>query len=210
MKYFSTHPLFHNDPNYIFFGLTSFTYRIILEASNIFGKTMALTNNQEDYLEAIYQIILKQNGVRVKDIAKQMEVKNSSVTAALRILEREEYINYEPYGVISLTALGNQVARRLNERHRLFTIFFTNFLGISHEKADRNACAIEHTMDQDVFTLMSQFIKFLHNSKQNGSDWMERFKEFSKQEEVDLDCQVCMDDYVEEVDNLLEMEGKWD
>lgn len=164
---------------------------------------MALSKNQEDYLEAIYQIILQQNGVRVKDIAGKLGVRNSSVTAALRILHRDGYINYTPYGIISLTSEGNQIARRLNERHRLFRQFFTNFLGVSPEQAEKNACAVEHTLDQEVFTQFSQFIKFLLTSKQEGSDWLERFQSFVKVEEVDFACPACMDDYIQEVDDLL-------
>ncbi len=42
------------------------------------------TISQEDYLEAILRIFNEKKGVRVKDIASQLNVRNSSVTTALK------------------------------------------------------------------------------------------------------------------------------
>jgi len=68
--------------------------------------SVILTEALEDYLEAIYDIISNKGGVRVKNISERLKVRNSSVTAALRSLKEAQFINYEPYGVISLTPSG--------------------------------------------------------------------------------------------------------
>ena len=45
-----------------------------------------LTPSQEDYLEAVYRISEEKKAARAKDIADRLNVRASSVTAALRTL----------------------------------------------------------------------------------------------------------------------------
>jgi DtxR family Mn-dependent transcriptional regulator len=55
-----------------------------------------LSASMEDYLEAIYHIVTAKQAARAKDIAKRLDVNNSSVTGALRTLSEKGYINYAP------------------------------------------------------------------------------------------------------------------
>ena len=102
-----------------------------------------LSTSLEDYLEAIYAIILDQSAVRVKDIARRLEVKNSSVTSALKALTAKKLINHEPYGIITLTQEGNKVARRIYEKHKIVEGFLIKVLGVNPEEAGVWACRIE-------------------------------------------------------------------
>ena len=81
-----------------------------------------LSASMEDYLEAIYHIVSAKQAARAKDIAKRLEVNNSSVTGALRILSEKGYINYAPYDVITLTPKGHKhaedVVRRIDAVRR--------------------------------------------------------------------------------------------
>ena len=47
-----------------------------------------LTPSQEDYLEAVYRISEEKKAARAKDIADRLNVRASSVTAALRTSKR--------------------------------------------------------------------------------------------------------------------------
>jgi DtxR family Mn-dependent transcriptional regulator len=156
-----------------------------------------LSETLENYLEAMYTIILDKNGVRVKDIAKQLEVKNSSVVSALRSLSQSGYINYEPYGIISLTPKGNDAARRLREKHRVLRHFFEKILGIDRQRADDCACKMEHIMDGEVFSRFTQFIKYIYTIQKNDPDWLDSFKDFYTKDSPDLECDSCLDDYLE-------------
>lgn len=144
-----------------------------------------LSEAQEDYLESIYEIIREKGGVRAKDIAERLHVKNSSVTVALRGLRDEGLVNYEPYGVISLTGSGEEEARRLSETHQVFRRFFVSVLGIDKTAADETACRLEHTMAPEVMARFLQFMKFVSQDDDKGR--MAGFRQF------------CMDNGVSEL-----------
>jgi DtxR family transcriptional regulator, Mn-dependent transcriptional regulator len=146
-----------------------------------------LTETMENYLEAIYTIIMKKNGVRVKDIAQVTGVKSSSVTIALRSLEKNGFIDYEPYGIISLTRKGNIHARQLTERHRYIKSFFMNILAVDARKAGDVACGMEHVLDQELFHRFVKFLKFTYKSHNDDPAWIEEFKKFMAENEIELE-----------------------
>jgi DtxR family Mn-dependent transcriptional regulator len=161
-----------------------------------------ISETLQNYIEAIYEIILEKNGVRVKDIARRLEVKNSSVVSALRALAKGGYINYEPYGIISLTPKGNAVALQLTEKHRVLRHFFDWVLGLDRNTADANACKIEHTMSEDVFRRFTQFIKYIYVTYKKDPSWLEGFKEFYLSNPIALGCEECIDEYFKDVGGL--------
>ncbi len=162
-----------------------------------------LSDSLEDYLEAIYNIILEKNGVRVKDIAKRLKVKNSSVTVALRSLAENGMINYEPYGVISLTQTGNSLAKRITEKHRILMFFFHKMLGIEKSAAEQCACKIEHSMPPEVFKRFMQFIKFSYISHKKTPGWLNNFREFYSEDTFDMACDDCVEEYMSDVEGFL-------
>ena len=159
--------------------------------------SVLLTEALEDYLEAIYDIILVKGGVRVKDIANRLDVKNSSVTVALRHLRDAGFINYEPYGVISLTESGQSEARRLSETHKVFRTFFVDVLGVDRTAADETACRLEHTMSPEVMARFLEFMKFISSAEQRGSSWKTRFEEFCDKNGVSAGSLASPADYME-------------
>ncbi len=143
-----------------------------------------LTEALEDYLEAVYDIIEEKGGVRVKDIAERLRVKNSSVSVALRNLRDSGFVNYEPYGVISLTEPGFIEARRLSETHQIFRRFFVKILGVDKDAANETACRLEHTMSPGVMARFLQFIKFLSTDIAIEENWEANFARFCKTNNV--------------------------
>jgi len=165
-----------------------------------------LSEAQEDYLEAIYEIIDKKGGVRVKDIANYLKVKNSSVTAALKSLRDTGYINYEPYGVISLTDFGKNEARRLSETHRIFKSFFIRILGINKDAADETACKLEHDMSPEVMARFLQFMKFISTDSRFSDNWKKDFIEFCSRNNVSPGNLAAPQQYMNDQNNQSEAE----
>ena len=165
-------------------------------------KKETLSDTLQDYLEAMYAIILEKSGVRVKDIAKSLKVKNSSVVSALRALTESGYINYEPYGIISLTQKGSDMARLTTEKHRILRHFFQRIIGLPKEQADETACKMEHAMTTEVFTRFVQFIKYIYVTYKHDPGWLEGFKEFYQKEPLDVLEEDGIDEFFNDVGGL--------
>lgn len=76
----------------------------------------ALSPNMENYLETIWMLVREHTVARSKDIASRLNVKRASVTGALRALKDRGLVNYEPYGFVTLTREGSEIARRVRDR----------------------------------------------------------------------------------------------
>ena len=82
----------------------------------------------EDYLEAIFDLGKEKRAVRVKDIAKRLNVKMPTVTSMLKTLSEREFIDYEKYEYIDLTRRGHRVGKEIHRRHSVLRGFFNQYL----------------------------------------------------------------------------------
>lgn len=143
-------------------------------------QTEKISASLEDYLEAIYNLSSGNNVARSKDIAGLLGVSQSSVTGALRNLSDKEFINYKPYGYITLTAKGQKAASSIVRKHTIIKSFFVDILGVDPEVAQQAACQAEHAFGGEVITRLHHFIEFSAKSAQQGNDIIADFKAFSK------------------------------
>lgn len=109
-----------------------------------------LSASLEDYLEAIFHIVQDKQAARAKDIVDRLGVHNSSVTQALKVLADRELVNYAPYDIVTLTEAGQIAAADVVARHRALRSFLIEFLGLDAERAEQDACRLEHGISQDV------------------------------------------------------------
>ncbi len=115
------------------------------------GFIMSLLESGENYLETIL-ILTKRNGsVRSIDVAAEMNFTKASVSRAMSILKRENYITMENDGRILLTDAGMQQATAILERHLILTRFINEVLGVPQEIAEKDACRIEHIISPETF-----------------------------------------------------------
>ena len=79
-----------------------------------------LSVSLEDYIEEIYNQVLKNGHAKVTAIAGTLKVKKASVTGALNILSEKKLINYAPYSPITLTPEGEKIAKFVGVFHGSF------------------------------------------------------------------------------------------
>lgn len=118
---------------------------------------MKMQESGEDYLESI--LILKESHgtVRSIDVAHHMNFSKPSVSRAMGLLRENGYITMEKDGLIDLTASGQEVARRIYERHQLLTRWLVS-LGVPPDAAATDACRIEHDVSDETFQKMKSHI----------------------------------------------------
>jgi DtxR family Mn-dependent transcriptional regulator len=132
----------------------------------------------EDYLEAIARLIAEKGAARVNDVANELSVHKSTVTAALKRLARKRLVNYTPYGITTLTPQGREVADRVTRRHATLRDFLVDVLAVDPETADLNACRMEHAVDRKVAERLGSFAKFMNASAPGGTSWAQRFRAY--------------------------------
>lgn len=126
--------------------------------------TKEITPTMQDYLEAIGQLGSEEQVVRVKNIARQMNVKMPSVTEALKTLARDGLIRHEKYGYVQLTQKGENIAEEVYSRHQILFKFLNEILRIDPRTADEDACRMEHTISSTALKKLIEFIKTLESS----------------------------------------------
>ena len=167
-----------------------------------------LTASMEDYLEAISNIIAEKEAVRPKDIAKRLNVKNSSVTGALKALADKALIRYAPYDVITLTAEGKNTAKDVICRHEVLRDFFVNVLAVNGKEADEAACKMEHSIPKGILERFIQFAEFVEVCPRGGARWVEGFGYFCKHGNTKDDCERCISQTLEDVIKEPESRGE--
>ena len=117
-----------------------------------------LTESLENYLETIGMLIRKNKIARVKDISKELKVKNPSVNIALNILADKGLVIHEKYGYVELTKEGKQIADDIQYKEDVLLRFFTEVLGVDKEVALKDACRMEHTISDETLAKLIFFI----------------------------------------------------
>ncbi|WP_199620140.1 transcriptional regulator MntR [Paenibacillus alkalitolerans] len=138
------------------------------------------TPSMEDYLERIYRLIDEKGYARVADIAEGLEVHPSSVTKMIQKLDKDNYLVYEKYRGLILTAKGKKMGKRLVDRHRLLEEFLTA-IGVQEENIYKDVEGIEHHLSWDSITCIETLVEYF---RRDGN----RLAELRKiREELDMD-----------------------
>lgn len=152
-----------------------------------------LTENLEDYLETILVLQNENTVARVKDIAENLGVLSGTVTSALRTLSEKKLINYKPYSFITLTKKGKTIALEILRRHNVIKDFLQSVLLLDENKAEENACRMEHSMDKIAINRLVQFIEYIYQCPRTGEDWISNFNTFFTQNKIaEANCPDCL------------------
>ncbi len=89
--------------------LVSMSYRKVRNAHK--------TENTEDYLELIAELLNSKGEARIVDIAYELGIAQATANKTIQRLQQQGYINREPYRSIFLTVKGQKIASRSKKRH---------------------------------------------------------------------------------------------
>lgn len=116
---------------------------------------MSIQESGEMYLETIYVLQKKRGDIRSIDIANELGYTKPSISRAVGILKKNDYIEVDGSGIITLTDEGEKIAARIYERHDLITKYLI-YLGVDEETASQDACRVEHVISQTTFEKMKE------------------------------------------------------
>ena len=122
----------------------------------ISGRTnKGFTESIEDYLEEIYLDYIGSNtGVRITDLAQAMGVTNASATDAVKKMKDRGLVRH--------------AAKEVYDRHVTITQFIRNFLDVSPDVAENDACGIEHIISDETFSAIKAALRRQAISEMSG------------------------------------------
>lgn len=154
--------------------------------------TKTITTSMENYLEAIYLLIRDHTVARSKDIASHLKVKRASVSGALHNLKDQGFVKHEPYGYVTLTREGAEIARRILNRHEALRDFMVNVLSIDEAEADEAACHMEHGISKHIVERFVEFAEFFKRCPSAGAEWtQEHGYQCSERTHSTANCERC-------------------
>jgi Mn-dependent DtxR family transcriptional regulator len=120
-------------------------------------------------LERIYRLMDEKGYARVSDIAEGLEVHPSSVTKMIQKLDKDNYLIYEKYRGLVLTAKGKRIGKRLVDRHHLLEQFLTT-IGVQEENIYKDVEGIEHHLSWDSITCIETLVEYFRKDPNRLSD----------------------------------------
>ncbi len=115
----------------------------------------AVTRVVEDYVTLIWKAFeWPDGGPTTTELAAQLDVTPSTVSSTLKKLARDGFIEYEPYGAISLTDAGRRVALRIVRRHRLLETYLARALHVPWDEVHAEADRLEHVISDTLLERM--------------------------------------------------------
>jgi len=117
-----------------------------------------LTENTEDYLELIADLLNQNGEARIVDIAEKLDIAQSTANKTIKRLVKQDYLKKEPYRSIFLTIKGQIIASNSKKRHKIVYEFLKN-LGLDHNTASADSEGIEHHVSEKTLNKMEKFNK---------------------------------------------------
>ena len=114
------------------------------------------TENTEDYLELIAELLNSKGEARIVDIAESLGIAQATANKTIQRLQTQGFIKREPYRSIFLTFKVQKIASESKKRHNIVYNFLLN-LGLDKNTASEDAEGIEHHVSEKTLRKMDNF-----------------------------------------------------
>ena len=116
--------------------------------------------SKEDYLSTIYKYRDADGTIKANKIAEKLSISNAAVTDMSKKLAKDGYINYEKYKGINLTDNGEEYAKSMVRRHRIWELFLHQIIGMPWDKVHDEANLLEHSASDELISRMEEMLDF--------------------------------------------------
>jgi len=110
----------------------------------------SISEESEEYLEAIYRLEQRDGSAKTMQLANQLKVMPGSITNTIEHLEKHRLVTHEPYKGVKLTEKGRKLALKIIRRHRLAERLLTDVLHLDWSNVHDEACKLEHNLSETI------------------------------------------------------------
>ncbi len=119
--------------------------------------------SREDYIKRIYKLSTEKGYVNNKDLAQCLEVSRTSVSEMSRKLQNDGYVFLDK-GKIKLSKKGEDYAKDIISRHRIWEYFLSNNLGLTGKKVHEEAELLEHFTSDELKEALNKYLGYPKSS----------------------------------------------
>ncbi len=131
----------------------------------------------EQYVETIWDLLQEAKVCTVSDIAEHAGVSRPAASRAIRDLADKGLVEHESYRFVDLTDAGHALGEKLEAKHRTLESFFREVLRFDAASADREACRLEHQVDDDMVRRLETLTRFMQEGPVHKR-WDEASRDF--------------------------------
>jgi DtxR family transcriptional regulator, Mn-dependent transcriptional regulator len=114
---------------------------------------------EENYLKIIYKLSAETGTeVSTNALAEQTQTKAASVSDMLRKLAEKQWVHYQKYQGVRLTAEGERLALKVIRKHRLWEVFLVEKLGFGWDEVHNIAEELEHIDSEELVQRLDDFL----------------------------------------------------
>lgn len=116
--------------------------------------------SKEDYLSAIFKYSENDGTIKANRIAEKLSISNAAVTDMLKKLAKDGLVIYKRYQGIKLTHDGEEYAKSMVRRHRIWEVFLHQVVGMPWDKVHEEAHNLEHSASDELIDRMEEMLDF--------------------------------------------------
>ncbi|MBG25958.1 MAG: iron-dependent repressor [Croceibacter sp.] len=124
--------------------------------------SIELTKSEEDYLKAIFQLMLDSDNEKVGNnkLADYLNISPASVNNMVKKLKLKKLLKSERYAKLQLTDSGRDIAVGLIRKHRLWETFLSKYLNFTWDEVHDVAEQLEHVKSPKLINELDRFMDF--------------------------------------------------
>jgi len=134
-------------------------------------RSRSTSPSMEQYVETIASLLQRDKVTTISEIAETAGVSRPAASRSVRDLAEKELVEHKSYGYVTLTPKGQDLAEHLFTRHRALLTFFRQILQLDEEIADREACRLEHQVDDNIVDRMTLLTAFFESRPDAAGEW---------------------------------------
>ena len=121
-----------------------------------------LTKSEEDYLKALFQLVIEHDNIKVgnNQLADYLKVSPASANSMIKKLKTKKLVVSEKYGKLELSEEGKEIAVWLIRKHRLWETFLYKHMNFSWDEVHEVAEQLEHIKSAKLVNELDRFMDF--------------------------------------------------
>jgi Mn-dependent DtxR family transcriptional regulator len=150
-----------------------------------------LTPSHEHYLRALWEVRSRSGYARLVDVAHELGIAHATLSVGLGALVRRRLVVHDAHRFLVLTPKGERLAREVHHRHAVARAFLHDVLGVEADRADREACLLEHDLSAATTDRLVDLLRLLNEDAELRGSLCDRLASYHRSCTPGAACSTC-------------------